>query len=48
MRSNLWLRPSAWIDQNGEAHISLDLDANRVTLMDRVKANELQPEHIPF
>jgi single stranded DNA-binding protein len=43
-----WLRPSAWIDQNGEARVSLDLDANRITLLDRVEANETQQEQIPF
>lgn len=39
-----WLRPSAWIDQNGEARVSLDLDASRITLLDRVEVNEQQPE----
>ena len=43
-----WLRPSAWIDQNGEARVSLDLDANRITLLDRVEANDPQQEQIPF
>jgi hypothetical protein len=43
-----WLRPSAWIDQNGEARVSLDLDANRITLLDRVEANDPQQEEIPF
>ena len=43
-----WLRPSAWIDQNGEARISLDLDASRITLLDRVEANEPETEQIPF
>jgi hypothetical protein len=43
-----WLRPSAWIDQNGEARVSLDLDASRITLLDRVEANDPQQEEIPF
>ena len=43
-----WLRPSAWIDQNGEARVSLDLDASRITLLDHVEANESQQEQIPF
>jgi single-stranded DNA-binding protein len=43
-----WLRPSAWIDQNGEACVSLDLDASRITLLDRIEANESQQEQIPF
>lgn len=43
-----WLRPSAWIDQNGEPRISLDLDANRITLLDRVATNEQETEQIPF
>ena len=43
-----WLRPSAWIDQNGEPRVSLDLDANRITLLDRVTMNEPETEQIPF
>lgn len=43
-----WLRPSGWIDQNGAPHSSLDLDANRITLLDRVETNEQQQEEIPF
>jgi single-strand DNA-binding protein len=43
-----WLRPSTWIDQNGETRVSLDLDASRITLLDRIEANEPQPEEIPF
>ena len=41
-----WLRPSAWIDQNGEARVSLDLDASRITLLDRIEANDPQQEEI--
>lgn len=43
-----WLRPSAWIDQNGEPCVSLDLDASRITLLDRVEANDPQQEEISF
>lgn len=43
-----WLRPSAWIDQNGEPRVSLDLDARRITLLDRVEANDPQQEEISF
>lgn len=32
-----WLRPSAWIDQSGTAQASLDMDANRLVLLDRVE-----------
>ncbi len=41
------MRPSAWIDQNGTPLTSIDLDANRLILLDRV---EQQPdeEQIPF
>lgn len=30
-----WMRPSAWIDQSGDAQASIDLDANRLVLLDR-------------
>ncbi|MCC6615303.1 MAG: single-stranded DNA-binding protein [Anaerolineae bacterium] len=30
-----WLRPSAWIDQSGTPQPSLDIDANRLVLLDR-------------
>ena len=44
-----WLRPGAWIDQSGEARVSLDLDANRIILLDRVETNNSQQEEeIPF
>lgn len=41
-----WLRPSAWM--NGEPRVSLDLDANRITLLDRVEVSDSQQEKIPF
>lgn len=31
-----WLRPSAWIDQSGAPQASIDLDANRLILLDRL------------
>lgn len=46
--STEWLRSSAWIDQNGTPHSSLDLDANRLVLLDRVETNEQETEQIPF
>jgi len=45
--STSWMRPSAWIDQNGTARVSLDLDANRLILLDRVEQQPEQ-EEIPF
>ena len=32
-----WLRPSAWVDQSGTAQPSLDIDANRLVLLDRAE-----------
>jgi single-stranded DNA-binding protein len=32
-----WLRPSAWTDQSGTPQASLDLDANRLVLLDRTE-----------
>ena len=34
-----WLRPSAWVDQSGSPQASLDLDANRMVLLDRVNGD---------
>lgn len=31
-----WLRPSAWIDDSGKPQVSIDVDANRLVLLDRV------------
>lgn len=33
--SSEWLRPSAWVDQSGSPQVSLDMDANRLVLLDR-------------
>ncbi len=46
-----WMRPSAWIDQSGSPQASVDLDANRLILLDRGEngASEDSPEEeIPF
>jgi hypothetical protein len=48
LREAAWLRPSAWIDQNGDPRVSLDLDANRIILLDRVTTSEPETEQIPF
>ena len=32
-----WMRPGAWIDQSGNPQASVDLDANRLVLLDRVE-----------
>ncbi|MBZ0280939.1 MAG: hypothetical protein K8L97_09365 [Anaerolineae bacterium] len=34
--------------KNGAPHSSLDLDANRLVLLDRVEMNEQETEQIPF
>ena len=44
-----WLRPSAWLDQNGTPQASIDIDANRLVLLDRVENgdnghDEAEPE----
>ena len=44
-----WLRPSAWVDQTGTAQASLDIDANRLVLLDRLERDEPESsEDIPF
>lgn len=43
-----WMRSSAWIDKNGEPRVGLDIDTNRLILLDRVPANEPETEQIPF
>jgi single-strand DNA-binding protein len=32
-----WLRPSAWVDQSGTPQPSLDIDAQRLVLLDRAE-----------
>jgi len=46
-----WLRPSAWVDQSGNPQASIDIDANRLILLDRVENGDSQDtpdETIPF
>ena len=46
-----WLRPSAWVDQSGSPQASIDIDANRLILLDRVNGDSDQTseeEQIPF
>jgi hypothetical protein len=44
-----WLRPSAWVDQSGAPQASLDVDANRLVLLDRLESdNPENGEDIPF
>ena len=44
-----WLRPSAWVDQSGTPQARLDLDANRLVLLDRLESGEPENgEDIPF
>ena len=46
-----WLRPGAYVDQSGNAQASLDIDANRLILLDRVNGDNSElpeDETIPF
>lgn len=46
-----WLRPSAWIDQSGSPQASLDMDVDRLILLDRVEngsSDDTPDEQIPF
>ena len=46
-----WLRPSAWMDQSGSPQASIDIDANRLILLDRVENGDntdTPAEEIPF
>jgi len=44
-----WLRPSAWTAQDGTPQASLDVDANRLVLLDRLESDEPENgEDIPF
>ncbi|MBA3870469.1 MAG: single-stranded DNA-binding protein [Anaerolineae bacterium] len=42
--STEWLRPSAWTDQSGTPQSSLDLDANRLVLLDRLESDDTEGE----
>jgi single-strand DNA-binding protein len=44
-----WLRPSAWVSQDGTPQASLDVDANRLVLLDRIENDESESsEDTPF
>lgn len=47
-----WLRLSAWMDQGGTAQPSLDIDANRLVLLDRAEngdnGHSEDTQDIPF
>ena len=46
-----WLRPSAWVDQSGNPQASIDIDADRLILLDRANGDSEQTseeEQIPF
>lgn len=46
-----WMRPSAWISQEGTPQASIDIDANRLILLDRVENGDSQDtpdDQIPF
>nr|WP_281721326.1 single-stranded DNA-binding protein [Nitrosomonas nitrosa] len=45
-----FLRPSAWISQDGTPQASIDIDANRLILLDRVENgdSEESSQDIPF
>jgi single stranded DNA-binding protein len=46
-----FLRPSAWISRDGSPQASIDIDANRLILLDRVNGDSEQTseeEQIPF
>jgi single stranded DNA-binding protein len=49
-----WMRPSAWLDQNGNPQASVDMTANRLVLLDRVNGDDVMtdteqaPSDIPF
>lgn len=45
-----WMRPSAWITQDGSPQASIDIDANRLVLLDRINGDnaDTPEEQIPF
>lgn len=46
-----WMRPSAWVSQDGSPQASIDIDANRLILLDRVEngdSHDTPDETIPF
>ncbi|MCL4876601.1 MAG: single-stranded DNA-binding protein [Anaerolineae bacterium] len=42
-----WLRPSSWIANDGTPQTSLDVDANRLVLLDRTEVGAAAQEEIP-
>ena len=51
MVTGSWLRPSAWVDQSGNPQASIDIDADRLILLDRANGESEEPreeEQIPF
>jgi single-strand DNA-binding protein len=46
--SSDWLRPSAWTDQSGTPQASLDMDANRLVLLDRVENGAHGEDDVEF
>ena len=44
-----WIRPSAWVAPDGTPQASLDVDANRLVLLDRVENGDADSgEDVPF
>jgi single-strand DNA-binding protein len=46
-----WMRPGAWISQDGTPQASIDIDATRLILLDRVEngdSHDTPDDHIPF
>ena len=47
-----WMRPSAWVDQSGNAQASVDINANRLVLLDRINGDgggdTKELEDVPF
>jgi single-strand DNA-binding protein len=43
-----WLRPGGWIDQSGAAQTSLDMDANRLVLLDRSGDSDEPTDDLPI
>ncbi|MDX2137019.1 MAG: single-stranded DNA-binding protein [Chloroflexota bacterium] len=46
--SSEWLRPGAWVDQSGSPQVSLDMDANRLVLLDRAENGAHGEEEVEF
>lgn len=51
MATGSWLRPNAWVDQSGNPQSSLDMDVDRLILLDRANGDSddtPEDETIPF